>query len=293
MARPALAATRAIEVLDLMAAHPTEVFTLSELAARLEINGASVHAVMAVLEAAGYASRHERHRTYGLGPAALALGHAALERHPRIDAARDEMRQLAKDLDLELLLIARVFDEMIAVARNGPQRGGIANLRVGQRVGLRPPLGSAFLAWDDAHEVDAWLARTATDLGASDSYRALLKGVRERGYSVGLEVKARERGRELTSEIAAKPRATHLRSELQSVLEEHAHGDSQLDSIEPGQSYSVAMIMAPIFDANGRAALALSMSGFRRNLAAEDLKHLGEQLRDVGLQTTRATAGLP
>jgi DNA-binding IclR family transcriptional regulator len=211
-----------------------------------------------------------------------------------MDAARDEMRQLAAELDLEFLLVARVFDEMVAVARAGPQLGSSIDLRVGQRVPLVPPLGSVFLAWDSEAAIDEWLARAALDATAEElsSSRDMLSAVRGRGYSVGLEVEPRERSRSLVAKIAGKPRARELRDRLQDVFAELAHSSSQLDAIEEGRRYNVAMIMAPVFDSEGKATLALSMSGFREKLPAEDVRRFGEILREAGLRTTRATRGL-
>ena len=45
MARPALSAERALRVLNLLTAHPDESFTMSELARRLHVNVASMHAL--------------------------------------------------------------------------------------------------------------------------------------------------------------------------------------------------------------------------------------------------------
>src|SRR4051794_16756689 len=95
MPRPALSATRAVAVLNFLAAHPRDSFTLSDLSARLDINLASAHSLLAALTDAGYVVRDARQRTYGLGPTVDALGIAALERHAVIDLARDAARQLA------------------------------------------------------------------------------------------------------------------------------------------------------------------------------------------------------
>ena len=48
MARPAPAATRAVDILSYLIAHPTQSFTLSELAPHLRMNMASTHTVLAV-----------------------------------------------------------------------------------------------------------------------------------------------------------------------------------------------------------------------------------------------------
>ena len=147
MSRPALAASRAIDILNFMAAHPTEAFSLSELVEHLQVNFASCHAILTVLTKDGFLERHPKHRTYSLGPALVAIGHAALESHPAIDIARDEARELAQQLDLEVLLTARTGTDLIALARAGRQVAPNAALPVGQRMPLVPPLGAPFMAW--------------------------------------------------------------------------------------------------------------------------------------------------
>ena len=119
MSRPALAASRALDILNFMAAHPTEAFSLSELVEHLGVNFASCHAILTVLTKDGFLERHPKHRTYSLGPALVAIGHAALESQPAIDIARDEARDLAQQLDLEVLLTARTGGDLIALARAG------------------------------------------------------------------------------------------------------------------------------------------------------------------------------
>ena len=122
MGRPALAAGRAIEILTFLAARPTESFTLTEIAEQLDLSLASCHASMKVLSDAGYVSRHPVHKSYELGPALVAVGHAALERHRAIDLARDEVRRLADDLGLEAIASVPIGDDLVVLARAGRSR---------------------------------------------------------------------------------------------------------------------------------------------------------------------------
>src|SRR3954447_15383557 len=176
MARPALAATRAVAVLDFLAAHPTEPFTLSDLASRLEINVASAHAILGVLADAGYVVRHPRLRTYTLGPSVIALGSAALEYHAVVDVARDAARRLSEDVELEVAVTALAGDDIVFLARAGEHRARGIPIHVGHRVPLVPPLGAVFVAWRD-------------DAAGYDD--AILAAVRERGYAIALEDDAR------------------------------------------------------------------------------------------------------
>src|SRR5258708_37627648 len=74
MPRPALSGDRALQVIDVLVAHPTQRFTLTELSRRTAINPASAHALLAVMLRAGYVQRHPEHKTYTLGPALVAAG---------------------------------------------------------------------------------------------------------------------------------------------------------------------------------------------------------------------------
>ncbi|MDG4863678.1 helix-turn-helix domain-containing protein, partial [Streptomyces sp. T-3] len=97
MVRPALAAGRALAVLDYFAAHPEQSYSLSELSEALDINLASLLSVLQALVDAGYLVRHPQRKTYGLGMSLVAAGHAALTRHRVVDRARSELRALAAE----------------------------------------------------------------------------------------------------------------------------------------------------------------------------------------------------
>lgn len=139
MARPAPAAARAVQVLDLLVTHPTERFTLSELVRRTGMSLGSAHAVLAVLESSGHVTRHPPH-AYTLSPALVVAGVVALEHQPGIDAARSLIGALAEELGTETALTARTSDEIIFIARAGEPTPNGPAIREGERVPLVPPL---------------------------------------------------------------------------------------------------------------------------------------------------------
>src|SRR6266545_3065441 len=170
MSRPALAADRAIQVIDLLTLHPTERFNLTEITQRTGVNPASAHALMAVLLRAGYVQRHPTHKTYALGPALVAASAAALEQLPGIRAAQAEIGELSRELELEAVVTVATEDEIIVVGR----------------ALHASPFGSVFLAWSASAEIERWLARSEPALDAretEDQHRAL-ELVRTRGYSL-------------------------------------------------------------------------------------------------------------
>jgi DNA-binding IclR family transcriptional regulator len=180
MARPALSASRSIAVLNFLAANAPEQFTLSDISAKLDINLASVHALLNAMEDAGYVARHPRLRTYSLGTSVVALGNAALQCHPAIACANDEAQRLSAELDLSVAVTAKAGDDIVFLGRMGEHRPRDIAAYAGQRIPLSPPVGAVFVAWGDAA---SWLAN-ATDRAAMES---VLDEVRSRGWAASFE----------------------------------------------------------------------------------------------------------
>jgi DNA-binding IclR family transcriptional regulator len=287
MSRPALAATRAISILDFLAAHPDDAFTLSDLAARLGINVASAHALLTVLVEAGYLSRSQRSRSYTLGQSVVALGTAALERHPAIDMARDAARELADATELEVAVTVPAGSDIVFLARAGAHRARGIAVHVGQRVPLVAPLGSVFIAWNDGARIAAWIA-AADD---ADGLRAALAGVRERGYSVAYDDDVRRGLGIALDNLADLPVDAGLRGTVDELVAELGQREYQLTTFDAGRTYDVSMVAAPVFNAEGVPALALTLLGFERGLSADQIASYGQRVRDAGLVITKRSKG--
>lgn len=284
MSRPALAATRAVKILNFLAAHPGESFTLSDLAARVGVNLASAHALLSVLTDAGYLTRQPRLRTFTLGPAVVALGTAALESHPAIDMARDAARDLARDLGLEVAVTAAAGDSIVFLAHAGEPSARGLSILVGQQIPLLPPLGSVFVAWGGAEE---WLARADDPAPLQE----VLDTVRARGYSVALEMEARRGLNYALRDLADHPDEDQLRDALSSRVSDLLRGSYQATDLSPARSYDLSMIAAPIFGIDARPILALTLVGFASRLRGREVVAHGERLRDVGLVVTKRSRG--
>jgi DNA-binding IclR family transcriptional regulator len=269
MSRPAPAAVRALAILDFLAAHPTESFTLSELARELHINPASAHAVLGAMTEAGYLVRHPTHKTYRLGPSTMAVGHAALASHPVIGVAREEMQRLADETGLECMASAPLDMELVAVARVGPSDRARPLIEVGQRMPLVPPLGIMFLAWSSPERVDAWLQRIGPDepSGARDRYRRLLESARTLGYNVSVEHEGRG--------VPVPP----------------VKGDPGRLDLDPAERHHVVHIAATSFDHRGEVSLVINFAGFDQPLTVDEITDLGVRLRRAAAFITEAVHG--
>jgi DNA-binding IclR family transcriptional regulator len=283
MARPALSASRAVTLLNFLAAHPTEAFTLSELAARLDVNASSLHALCNALIDAGYVSRHPRQRTFTLGPAVVALGSAAIEANPVIDVTRDAARELARETGLEVAVTAVAGRQIVFLARAGHHSARGFPIHVGQQVPFAPPLGAVFVAWGDD---GPWLEESADP----DQLRRVLRGVRQRGYAVAVEADARRALGEALGDLADMP-SHGPRHDLVATLAELGHQAYQLEYVVSTRRYDVSMVSAPVFGTAGDVVLALTLVGFAPAMRGSQVAALGERLRDAGLVVTRRSRG--
>ena len=282
MVRPAPATVRTVALLDFFAAHAGQPFTLSELARSLDVNMASLLAILTALTDAGYVVRHPRHKTYALGPALVGVGQAALAQHTALDAARAGLHSLAAELGTECVASVAVGDEMVMVATEGVAPAGARDIRVGHRVPMIPPLGSVFHAWAAPDAVERWLAR---DPDGRARHLHLLDVVRERGYSLG--VGTEEGGRLLDAlDAAAGP------ARIATLAAEMAADYSVVD-LDPDASYTVSAIAAPVFDADQRVALAFTVNGFGRALPAADVVARADRVVAMARAITKRIHGQP
>lgn len=271
MARPAPAADRATQILDLLTDHPGERFTLSELARRLEINKASLHAITAALVERGYLLRHPVDKGFALGPRLIAVGEAARDQFPVTEFARDELQRLSADLAMECVASAAVGDEMVIVDRAGPVRPIGVTVAVGYRFALVPPMGTVFIAWSPPDEIDTWLRRLGSDVTDAelDQYRVALAAVRERGFSAGLDAD----GSRSLAEALADRDSSGRRSVGESLPDEYS-----LVALEGAAEHRVSTVGAPVFDVQGAVPLAIYVLGFRDALTARQVPEIAERL---------------
>lgn len=285
MARAAPATDRTVAVLNFMAAHPDTWFSLSDLARRLGLPKATLHAQVNALSEAGYLLRHPVDKSYSLGPALIAVGNAAASRqYEVVDFARDEMRRLADDLDIQVVASAQIGDEMVLLARAGETLPVGMSVQIGARIPLVPPLGTVFMAWSSPAEIDAWLRRVGPNASDEelDRYRQAIAAVRQRGYSIGLDATAR-------TQLA---RALPDRGRMGEAIEALGHEEYVLLELQHAASYRLSIVGAPVFGADGSVVLALSLFGFpAASLTAEEVPRYGDRLLQATDAVSRAIHG--
>jgi DNA-binding IclR family transcriptional regulator len=283
MARRSPAVDRTVAVLNHLAASPRQRFTLSELARDLDLNKATAHALLATMVDVGYLVRHADDKTYALGPALIALGNAALDAYPAATFAQEPMARLSAEFDLECVASTAIAGEIVILASSGVPRPLGINVQPGLRLPLVPPLGTVFVAWSGAREIDAWLNRLGPDASDDDldRYRQALEVVRQRGFSVGLGGDEQQRLVESLSSPSGRQRPPAARGEEYALVE---LGDSA--------PHTINHIGAPVFGPDGKVALALFLIGFRGQIRADEVPRYAERLVEEAMTVTQGLRGV-
>jgi len=281
MSRRALSASRAIDVLRYLAAHPHQRFSYSELSRALKINLSSIHSVLLVLLESGMLSRDEVDRTYALGPTLVALGDAALRENAVIDDLRSRMRELSGSLAREIVVYSRSGSEALCISRTGPEQARDRTVHVGQRIPLVAPFFSLFFAWAPDDEIEKWLARSHLPAEERKRQRGILGIVRQRGYSILLQDDATLRVGAILARLADQPDSDALRNELRSAIKEVGHARSYQLSEEIKASQPVISINVPVFDLEGQVEFVIIVNLFEENMSGQEIEALAERVLDA------------
>lgn len=290
MSRPALSASRSIDIVDFLAQFPGRSFTLSEIVKGTQINFASCHAILNALTERGYISRCPQRKTYRLGHALIALGQVALTSQPLLAHAREAAEKLRADLDIPTLVSTVIGDEIVGMIACDTRDGRTAGLNVGERMPLVPPIGASFLAWSDEEEIDAWLERAPPEQdGDLIAYWCDgLARIRERSFQVELRLPESSALAERMAEMAAGTAATRYKSELLKLVQSFGRHPLQPERLDPEADYDLILIAAPIFDEDGRCVYNLCLGGFPGPISGVEAQRLGDRLVATCLQVMQA-----
>jgi DNA-binding IclR family transcriptional regulator len=290
MARPALSASRTMDILDLFAAFPTRSFTMSEIMRATGINVASCHAVLSVLTNRGYLARNEK--SYSLGMALISLGEAAAQTQTLVARAKEAAQVLNKDLGVPVMLAALAGDDILTLASLPDVGGRFVGPWVGQRMPLAPPVGLQFLAWASDEVIAAWIGRGATDDEATVSeWRRSLARVRDRGYLVTLNVHAATGAAtdfsRLMQMMAAGTQPLEYKAQTSGLISDYGWILEHPETIDSKTLYDVGYIAVPVFNPEGQAVLSLGLVNIAGKTSGEQIGLFAAKLMETCLRITQ------
>jgi DNA-binding IclR family transcriptional regulator len=294
MVQSALAANRAVAVLDWIVGHPGESFTLSELSRAVDVNVPSLMSVLQSLTDAGYLARHPTKKTYEAGPALLAIGLVVSAHHQSLDILDRELEALAADVGTECFASVAVGDQTVVVADAGRPGSHSLAVRVGLRFPLIAPVGHIFLAWSPASDIEAWIRRAQHPSNQLNRERIEheLTLVRTQGYAVSLLAHPDFRPSAALDQLAERPDDPKRRETVRAAVAEFSRAWELLQP-QPGRRYDVSNISAPVFNAQGKVLMAIILNGFTQIDGSEVLGHAERLLRTTRLLTKHGNGRYP
>lgn len=289
MPRPALSASRSVDIINLLTQFPARSFTLSEIARAAKINVASCHAILKALNDRGYLSKSSK-GGYALGPVLIAIGAAALKSQLLVARAQDAAQELFRDLGIPVLLSALVGDEIVAIVVVHDSQGRGPGIDVGERRPLLPPVGAPFIAWGSEQAIDAWLQKALPNqrTGHLAKWRAGLALIRQRGFQVTARSPEGSAVAAQIAQMASGQQLSGFRDQMRDLLGSLGEHLAQLESIDPDDAYDIQLIAAPIFNRDGTCAFNLCLGGFPNKVSGALIQNYADRLVRACLHVMRA-----
>jgi DNA-binding IclR family transcriptional regulator len=272
--------SRALSVLNFLGAHPTESFTLAEIARHLGLSNGSAHRILTTMAEARFLSRNEKHKTYSLGIALVALGRAALEKHRGVEIARKEIAQLASELNVQCIVTAIADGELLLVAKEGAPQSHDGLQQVGERTPLILPIAIGHIAWSSAQVIESYLSAASPYLSKTlrEHTLAALSAIRKRGYAMAANGPAVRRIRQAINAPNRYIRDDAYWTALHNAISTISEDELQLVTTPAKPASGLRYIAAPVFSPDGIVSLELALTGLPSTLGAKEIERYAERL---------------
>jgi DNA-binding IclR family transcriptional regulator len=272
--------SRVLDVLNFLGAHATESFTLAELARHLGLSNGSAHRILTTMSESRFLSRNEKHKTYSLGIALVALGRAALEKHRGIEIARREIAQLASHLNAQCSVTAIADGELLLVAKEGAPQSHDGLHQVGERTPLILPIAIGHIAWSSEQVIESYLSEASPYLSKALRKHtfAAVSAIRRRGYAMAANGPAM---RGLRQSMISQNRYTRndaYWAAVRDALGTMSEDELQLLNIPSKPTTGLRYIAAPVFSPDGSVSLELVITGLPSNLGVKEIERYAERL---------------
>ena len=272
--------TRVIDVVNFLAANPTEAFTLTEIAGHVGLSNGSAHRLLTTLANAKFLTRNDKHRTYTLGVAMVAIGQAAVERHRGVEVARREIARLAVELNVQCSANAVVDGEILVLVKEGSPQTQLGLTRVGERRPLLPPLGMCHVAWGSEATVRGYIEQAghSLDPAVRDHLLAALPIIRKRGYSLAAYGRLADDVRQAMVQPAVDKRDAEYWQWLRQMIADLTPPEVQVLDIGELDAARSSYISAPVFAPDGTVGLQLVLSGIAGGTPGREVERYAERL---------------
>jgi DNA-binding IclR family transcriptional regulator len=287
---------RALAILDLLMANPTQAFGLTEMTRRLNLNKATCHAILTTMANYGFLVQHPQTKAYRLGPSIIAAGNAAFAQFPVLEYARPELEALQNDLKVGFAVTGRSKLHLVLLALYGHATPLLDSFQLGLRLPNTAPLAACFTAFSPAKELEGWLTRAHEARGGYDEkldqkLRVAAIGIRARGYEITLKTRAEEK---FTTELnrihnawslaALEDAANQFQLDL---CDEYYH----LDRVDPKARYDVSTIAVPVFVYKEIPVMCFVAGSIDKPISGAQIDEIANRMKQSADRVTRLAAG--
>ncbi len=243
--------TRALILLERLSQTPAGI-NLTDLSLQLGMPAATVHRLLSTFENLGFVEQDSEQGLWYVGLTAFTVGNAFLNRRDFVTTARPFMEALVD------------------------QCGETVNL------GIVDDGEAVFLSQVETQEVMRMIARlgSRSPVHASGVGKAMLAHMSESRIEKILERRGLPRFTEMTIDNPAD-----LRDELEQIRQRGYALDDEEHAV------GLRCVAAPIFDENGRALAAISLSGPKARMVDSRLSELGSAIHSTAEEITQALGG--
>jgi len=289
---PSPAVLRACDVLEHLAGHPGEAFSVSELAREVGMPRATCDAVLLALAERALVDRREPDLRYTLGPACIAVGDAARSAGSLLARVAPIAEDLARETGTCVALttidggdqrVEQVFD-------HGPAFG--LRARPGEEVPFAAPFAAVFAAWAPPSVVEAWLDRATGSLSTDERARYVdaLAAVRDRGYSLAV-ANVRPDLAQILERLVEQPATDQFLRERDAVIHEITHSEYLPVALDIESPRRVNQMSAPVFDYTGTVVIQIMLLGPPYDLTRAEIDALAERLVAAARRSTERIGG--
>jgi DNA-binding IclR family transcriptional regulator len=257
---------RMVAVLNFLADHPRQRFTLTDIVRALKISRATCYVLLGGLVEGGFLYR-TMDKTYVLGRALARIGQIAANSLSELQVAGPEMRALADRFDVICAAVYRDGYQAVVKER------AISISHIGwpipipeAKIPLAPPVGSPFFVWEKDDAIQKWLQTAEHPLSARQrqELKRRMAISRKRGYVFGIR-----KVKKLDENIA---KSLQLRMDQSDYL---------VGELDLKRDYNLAMIGAPVLNARGKVVFLLTLVGFTHAISGARIAEAGAELRSA------------
>ena len=267
--------------MQLLGSQPARAFSLAEITRELGISRATGHAILTTLASHHWVVRDIATAAYSWGPGIASLAKPASDR-----IFHGILQELAESTATQVFLARRDANTIVVVDSAGESTSGMRIDR-GLCMPLVAPFGRDYIAASGVAAQRAWLEGIGEPSPAtSRRITAVINEIQQRGYTVErlsreyvqVYTALRALGADADPAEPAEPDAITAR--LARAFADLTVIDVLSTELVKNSTHSIATISAPIIDEEGVVSMSISAAPFTE-LAADEVKHLGEQVRDA------------